>query len=83
MRAASDLAIETLERLRPALAVTSGDAVVRVQVPTRVAAVLRDQLAGAVRDLEREFAVTIVVQDDARLTQAFVESVHEVAADGE
>jgi ribonuclease G len=80
VRAASDLAIETLERLRPALAVTSGDAVVRVQVPTRVAAVLRDQLAGAVRDLEREFSVTIMVQDDARLTQAFVESTHEITA---
>ena len=76
VRAASDLAVETLDRLRTALSVTAGDTAVRVQVPTRVAAVLRDQLAGAVRDLEREFRVTISVQDDARLTQAFVESAH-------
>jgi hypothetical protein len=74
VRSASDVAVETLERLRAAMRVTKDETAVRVQVPTRVAAVLRDQLAGAVRDLGHEFGVTIDIRDDARLTQAFADA---------
>lgn len=72
VRSASDLAIETLERLRTALQNAEGRApTLAVQVPTRVAAILKDQLSGAIRDLERLYHVQLEIVDDARLNQGF------------
>jgi ribonuclease G len=72
VRSASDLAIETLERLRTALQNAEGRTpAVAVQVPTRVAAILKDQLSGAIRDLERLYHVQLEIVDDARLNQGF------------
>ncbi len=74
VRSASDLAIETLDRLRIAAAAAAGRTqMIGVQVPTRVAAILRDHLSGAVRDLEREFSLKIEVSDDARMVPSFPE----------
>ena len=73
VRSSSDLAIEALGKLRATVRAASVHAsgsqpeVFRVQVPTRVAAILNDQLSGAVRDLEREFRVVIEVGDHAKL----------------
>ncbi len=77
VRSASDLAIETLERLRITLTAAAGRTpTLTVQVPTRVAAILKDQLAGAVRDLERQFKVQLEIVDDARLNQGFAKPLH-------
>ncbi len=60
VRSSSDLAIETLGRLRTALGATGGQtAVITVQAPARVAAILGDQLAGSVKALEKQFGVRV------------------------
>ncbi len=52
VRSASDLAIETVGRLRRALRATRDEGLTyRVEVPARVAAILNGQLAGVVADL--------------------------------
>lgn len=67
VRSSSDLAIETLGRLRTLLS-SKGEQgeVVKVHAPARVAAILRDQLAEPVKVLERKWAVRIEVQDAGR-----------------
>ncbi len=68
VRSSADLAIEAIGRLRTAIAADQGQtAIFRVQVPARVAAILNDQLAGALRDLERQYRVQIEVTDHAKL----------------
>ncbi len=64
VRSSSDLAIETIGRLRATLRAAVGNVpVLRVQAPARVAAILSDQLAGSLRALEREYTTRIEVQD--------------------
>lgn len=68
VRSSADLAIEAIGRLRTAIAADQGQTpIFRVQVPARVAAILNDQLAGALRDLERQYRVQIEVTDHAKL----------------
>lgn len=68
VRSSSDLAIEALTRLRTAIEAADGRTpAFKVQVPVRVAAILNDQLAGALRDLERLHKVRIEVTDHAQL----------------
>ncbi len=62
LRSASDVAIETLGRLRRLAA--SGEAtgaLVRIDVPPRVAAILSGQLAGVLTDLESHYDVQFEV----------------------
>ena len=62
VRSASDLAVEVVGRLRRAVAAANGrSSVFRVQVPTRVHAILTETLAGAVRDLEKNHGCKIEV----------------------
>ncbi len=62
VRSASDLAIETVERLRKALRATDLEGMVfRVQVPARVAAILNGQLAGVISDLASASGVRVEV----------------------
>ena len=69
VRAASDLAIETIARLRAMLqAAGPATPVLRVQAPARVAAILGDQLAESLRALERQYGVKIEVHDRAGLS---------------
>lgn len=64
VRSSSDLAIETIARLRAALPAAAGQStVLTVQAPARVAAILRDQLAGSLRDLEKQHGVRIDVSE--------------------
>ncbi|MBM4344792.1 MAG: Rne/Rng family ribonuclease [Deltaproteobacteria bacterium] len=65
VRSSSDLAIETLGRLRTALAAaaTTQTAVVRVHAPARIAAILGDQLAGSVKALEKNFGVRVELSE--------------------
>ena len=65
VRSSSDLAIETIGRLRAALQAASAahTAVMRVQAPARVAAILGDQLAGSLRALEKQHGVRIEVSE--------------------
>lgn len=73
VRSSSDLAIETLSRLRTALrANPEPGQVLKVQAPARVAAILRDQLAGSLRELERKWSARIEVQDVSRGTDVRV-----------
>ncbi len=69
VRSSSDLAIEALGRLQAAIRADRGQTkAFRVQVPQRVAAILNDQLSGALRDLERTSGVQIQVNEHARLS---------------
>ncbi len=62
VRSASDLAIETVDRLRRALKATGGEGMAyRVLVPARVAAILTGQLAGVIDDLAASSDVRIDV----------------------
>lgn len=64
VRSASDLAVETLTRLRATLQAAQGRTpVVKAEVPPRVAAILREQLLGAVQELERRFGVKIELEE--------------------
>lgn len=68
VRSSSDLAIEALARLRAGVLAAAGSTpVFKVQVPQRVAAILNDQLSGALRELERTHKVRIEVTDHAQL----------------
>ena len=60
VRAASDLAVETLERLRLALR-TAQPGVYRVRAPARVAAILQGQLAGVIADLGEQAGVRVQI----------------------
>ncbi len=68
VRSASDLAIDTIARLRRSLA--SGehrDSLMKVELPARAAAILKSQLAPTIADLEERFGVSIEVVEQARV----------------
>ena len=62
VRSASDLAVDVVGRLRRAvLGAENRAAVFRVQVPTRVHAILTETLAGALKDLEKSHGCKVEV----------------------
>ncbi|MSP90957.1 MAG: Rne/Rng family ribonuclease [Myxococcales bacterium] len=69
VRSAADVALEALRRIQRAADGAGGQApaaVVKVGAPTRVAAILRDQLAGSVRDIEARAGVRVEIEDSGR-----------------
>lgn len=63
VRGASDLAIETLSRLRQTLSrAGEGEWTLRVQAPPRVAAILRGELAGVLGDLARAHGAEVIIE---------------------
>ena len=62
VRSATDIAVETLHRVRRSLKQTSEPGrTIRVSAPARVAAVLRGQLGGVLDDLAEQHGVEIVI----------------------
>jgi len=62
VRSATDIAVETLNRLRKTLrSAHSTDLLLRVEAPARVAAVLQGQLAGVIDDLAERHGAEIVI----------------------
>ncbi len=62
VRSASDLAVEVVGRLRRAVTAAEGrSSVFRIQVPTRVHAILTETLSGALKDLEKTHGCKIEI----------------------
>lgn len=69
VRAAADLALETLGRVRAALRATGAHSpVLKIQAPPRVAAILKDQLAEPLAALEKEYSVKLEILETPRLS---------------
>jgi ribonuclease G len=73
VRSAADLATDVLRRLqRAADGSHAAGTVLRVQLPARVAAILRDPLAGSVRALEHTRGVRVAIEESAKASASEV-----------